>query len=82
MNVHTRWREASQDAPCIAWARGLFDATTPFATGGVYVNFMPEDERGRVQAGAYGPNFARLAALKSKYDPRNLFRLNQNVAPA
>jgi len=43
---------------------------------------MPDDERGRVQTGAYGPNFARLAALKKKYDPRNLFRLNQNVAPA
>ncbi len=82
MNVHTRWRDAAQDKPCIAWARGLFDATAPFATGGVYVNFMPDDERGRVQTGAYGPNFARLASLKKKYDPRNLFRLNQNVAPA
>ena len=82
MNVHTRWREASQDKACIAWARGLFDATAPFATGGVYVNFMPDDERGRVQTGAYGPNFARLAALKAKYDPRNLFRMNQNVTVA
>jgi hypothetical protein len=82
MNVHTRWREAAQDKECIAWARGLFDGTAPFATGGVYVNFMPDDEKGRVQAGAYGPNFARLAKLKAKYDPGNLFRLNQNVAPA
>jgi len=82
MNVHTRWREAAQDKECIAWARGLFDATAPFATGGVYVNFMPSDESARVQAGAYGPNFARLAKLKAKYDPGNLFRLNQNVAPA
>jgi FAD/FMN-containing dehydrogenase len=48
----------------------------------VYVNFMPEDDRGRVEAGAYGPNFARLVALKTKYDPDNRFRLNQNVAPA
>jgi Berberine and berberine like len=50
------------------------------ATGGVYVNFMPEDETDRV-AGVYGGNFARLAALKAKYDPGNLFRLNQNVRP-
>ncbi len=82
MNVHTRWREPSQDQENIAWARKLFDAATPFATGGVYVNFMPGDEGNRVQSGAYGPNFARLAKLKAKYDPKNLFRLNQNIAPA
>ena len=69
VNVHTRWREAADDARCIAWARGLFDALTPHATGGVYVNFMPEDETQRVAAGAYGPNYARLAALKARYDP-------------
>jgi FAD/FMN-containing dehydrogenase len=82
MNVHTRWREPSQDAECIKWARDLFDAATPFATGGVYVNFMPEDETQRVQGGAYGPNYDRLAKLKTKYDPTNLFRMNQNIKPA
>jgi FAD/FMN-containing dehydrogenase len=81
INVHTRWREPGDDAKCIAWARGLFDALTPHATGGVYVNFMPEDESQRVAAGAYGPNYARLAELKAKYDPANLFRLNQNISP-
>jgi len=54
----------------------------PFATGGVYVNFMPGDEAARVRGGAYGANYERLARLKAKYDPKNLFRLNQNVAPA
>lgn len=82
MNVHTRWRESSQDAECIQWARQLFDAATPFATGGVYVNFMPEDEAQRVQGGAYGPNYDRLAKLKAKFDPTNLFRMNQNIQPA
>lgn len=82
MNAHTRWREADQDESCIAWARGLFEAVGPFATGGVYVNFMPEDERARVQPGAFGPNFARLSGVKAKYDPGNLFRMNQNVTPA
>jgi FAD/FMN-containing dehydrogenase len=82
INVHTRWSEPSQDKPCIAWARKLYDAMAPFATGGVYVNFMPEDETERVRTGAYGPNYERLAKLKAKYDPSNLFRLNQNVAPA
>jgi FAD/FMN-containing dehydrogenase len=62
------------------WARGLFAATASHATGGVYVNFMPEDETERLP-GAYGNNYARLAALKAIYDPDNLFRLNQNVKP-
>jgi hypothetical protein len=81
VNVHTRWREAADDEKCIAWARGLFDALTPHATGGVYVNFMPEDEASRVATGAYGPNFERLSALKAKYDPANFFSQNQNILP-
>jgi FAD/FMN-containing dehydrogenase len=81
MNVHTRWNDAAQDQKCIAWARELYDAAAPHATGGVYVNFMPEDEAQRVRTGAYGPNFERLAKLKTKYDPNNLFRLNQNIRP-
>jgi FAD/FMN-containing dehydrogenase len=82
VNVHTRWREAAQDGECVAWARALFDALAPEASGGVYVNFMPADETPRIGEGAYGPNYARLARLKAKYDPENLFRLNQNIAPA
>jgi FAD/FMN-containing dehydrogenase len=82
LNVHTRWHSPSEDAACIAWARALYDATKPFGTGGVYVNFMPEDETERVRAGAYGGNYERLAKVKAKYDPKNLFRMNQNVSPA
>jgi FAD/FMN-containing dehydrogenase len=66
----------------VAWARAFFDALAPEASGGVYVNFMPADETPRIGEGAYGPNYARLARLKAKYDPANLFRLNQNIAPA
>ena len=80
MNVHTRWRERGDEQTAIKWAREFFAATAPHATGGVYVNFMPEDETERVP-GAYGSNYTRLAALKAKYDPDNLFRLNQNVQP-
>lgn len=82
MNVHTRWNHPREDKDCIAWARGLYDKAAPFATGGVYVNFMPDDEAARVKGGAYGPNYERLAKIKAKYDPGNLFRLNQNVPPA
>lgn len=81
VNVHTRWRDASQDDECVQWARALFDALAPEASGGVYVNFMPADEASRVGQGAYGRNYARLARLKTQYDPGNLFRLNQNIAP-
>jgi FAD/FMN-containing dehydrogenase len=82
MNVHTRWSNRSDDAACIAWARSLYEAAAPFATGGVYVNFMPDDETQRVRTGAYGRNYERLARIKSAYDPKNLFRMNQNVTPA
>ena len=78
VNMHTRWRDPSQDAACIAWARGLFKALEPHATGAVYVNFMPADETDRIR-GAFGANFERLTEVKRRYDPRNLFRLNQNI---
>lgn len=81
MNVHTRWQEPAQDAECIAWARNLFDATAPHATGSVYVNFMPDDEGDRV-AGAYGGNYDKLARIKAAWDPGNLFRMNHNIQPA
>lgn len=81
MNVHGRWEDAADDAACIEWSRNFFDATAPFATGGVYVNFMTEEETSRV-ANAFGPNHQRLAGIKAKYDPQNIFRLNQNIKPA
>jgi hypothetical protein len=81
INVHSRWDKAEEDKKCISWARDFFNATAPFATGGVYVNFLTQDEAGRVSA-AYGSNYDRLVQLKRKYDPGNLFRLNQNIKPA
>ncbi len=81
MNVHGRWDDAGDDERCIGWARAFFAASAPFALGSVYVNFMTEEEGGRV-ADAYGPNYERLVAVKSRYDPHNLFRHNQNIRPA
>lgn len=80
MNVHTRWQDAEQDQACVAWAREFFAASAPFATGGVYVNFLTDDEAGRIQT-AYGGNYARLSRLKTQYDPDNLFSVNQNIRP-
>ncbi len=81
MNAHTRWRDQAQDSICIAWARQLFRSAAPFATGSVYVNFMPDDENERVDK-VYGANFGRLSEVKRRYDPDNLFRVNQNIRPA
>jgi FAD/FMN-containing dehydrogenase len=80
INLHTRWRDPADDPACIAWARSLFDACTPFASGGTYVNFIPEDDKEGVKR-AYLGNAKRLAAIKAKYDPHNLFRVNQNIRP-
>ncbi|GJJ05129.1 hypothetical protein RugamoR64_56670 [Duganella rhizosphaerae] len=81
MNVHTRWEDPADDARCIAWARDFFNASAPYATGSVYVNFLTQDESGRT-ADAYGANYQRLAQIKRQYDPDNLFRTNQNIHPA
>jgi FAD/FMN-containing dehydrogenase len=78
LNVHGRWDEAAQDEIGIAWARAFFKASAPYASAGVYVNFMTEDEGDRVAA-AYGVNYARLKQVKKKYDPKNIFHNNQNI---
>ncbi|WP_353151685.1 FAD-binding oxidoreductase [Pollutimonas bauzanensis] len=81
MNVHGRWDDPADDKSCIAWARDYFNASAPYASGGVYVNFLTSDEGDRIRS-AYGSNYDRLAQIKRKYDPDNLFRTNQNIAPA
>jgi FAD/FMN-containing dehydrogenase len=81
MNVHGRWSDALDDEPVRAWARQAFQAAAPHASGSGYVNFLTEDEAERVSA-AYGENYPRLQALKQRFDPGNLFRMNLNIAPA
>lgn len=79
-NIHGRWDNSADDNKVIGWARGLFSEMTPHALGGVYVNFMPSDETDRVKA-AYGPGYERLLEIKRKYDPQNMFCINQNIRP-
>ena len=81
MNVHARWETPDQDKNCIDWSRDFFNASAQYATGGVYVNFLNEGESDQLQA-AYGKNQERLVQIKRKYDPNNLFRMNQNIAPS
>jgi FAD/FMN-containing dehydrogenase len=81
LNIHTRWRNASDDQKCIAWAKALHSATEEFADG-VYVNFLSQEGADRIKE-AYTPDvWERLVALKRKWDPSNLFRMNQNINPA
>lgn len=80
MNVHGRWQSPAQDTSVRTWARSLFEATAPFATGGGYVNFLSMDDAARIAA-AYGPNFERLQEVKQRFDPENLFRMNHNIPP-
>jgi FAD/FMN-containing dehydrogenase len=65
-----------------SWARAYWDALHPYSAGGAYVNMMMDDEgQDRVRA-SYGQNYERLAQIKRKYDPDNLFHTNQNIKPA
>ena len=64
------------------WAKDYWAAVHPFNPGGAYVNFMMADEGDARAQATYGPNYARLAEIKAKCDPENLFRVNQNIEPA
>ncbi|HEY1863643.1 MAG TPA: BBE domain-containing protein [Roseiarcus sp.] len=75
------WTDPAEDESNVAWASATYEAMRPFGTNGVYVNNLGDEGEDRVRA-AYGANYQRLAALKRKFDPTNLFRANQNVRPA
>lgn len=75
------WSDRADDEENVAWSRAYHQALQPSSIGGGYVNFTSGDEDGHVAA-TYGPNLARLVELKRRYDPDNVFRLNQNIQPA
>ena len=77
------WTDPAQSEEAIAWGREFWDAMGRHSTGGLYLNFpgLGEEKEELVKAG-YGVNYERLAALKAKYDPTNLFRMNLNITPA
>jgi len=63
------------------WTKTYWDALHPYSAGGAYVNFMMDEGEERIKA-TYRDNYTRLASIKKKYDPTNLFRVNQNIKPA
>ncbi|HEY1678570.1 MAG TPA: FAD-binding oxidoreductase [Candidatus Sulfotelmatobacter sp.] len=80
MNLLASWDDPKLDAINIGWVRELFNKLRPAMKPGVYVNFMSGDEQDRVPE-AYRTHWDRMVAVKTKYDPQNFFRLNQNVRP-
>ena len=72
------WMDPHDDEENIGWTRTFHEEMAQFSTGGVYVNLLSEDEVARVR-NAYGPNYDRLLAVKRKWDPDNLLRMNQNI---
>jgi FAD/FMN-containing dehydrogenase len=73
------WERPADDERHLAWVREVTEAAQPFTTGGVYLNFMADEDR--VQAGYGARKYQKLVRLKRKYDPDNVFRFNQNIAP-
>lgn len=75
------WLDPADDEANTAWARAAFAELAPYMADAIYVNYLDRDDLDRTRA-AYGPNWERLVQLKRRYDPDNLFRLNQNIDPA
>jgi hypothetical protein len=80
MNLLAQWKDVAADDVHISWVRELFNKLRPTMKPGVYVNFMSGDEQDRVPE-AYRERWDRMVAAKTRYDPHNFFRLNQNVRP-
>jgi hypothetical protein len=82
LNVAASWEDPTHTDEQIAWARGCWSDMQQFSTGGVNVNFLTGEEGDARVRAAYGDaNYERLVEIKNKYDPHNMFRLNQNIPP-
>ena len=83
ISFDSSWTDPALTDTVRDWTRAQVDALQPFAAEGGYLNFsgVGENTEDLVKA-AYGPNFARLSRIKKRYDPQNLFRVNQNIPPA
>jgi FAD/FMN-containing dehydrogenase len=79
--ILTQWLDAAMTDRCIAWTRDTYTQMEPFAAAGRYMNYLGDDEGIDPVPAAYGSNYRRLRELKSKYDPKNFFRMNQNIRP-
>jgi FAD/FMN-containing dehydrogenase len=81
LNIAASWERAEDDKKNIDWARAAWQDLRSFSTGGTYINFLTEEEGGERIHSAYGSNYDRLAQVKAKWDPGNLFSMNKNIPP-
>ena len=82
LRLSSEWTRIPTNRELITtWASDYWNALHPYSAGGAYINFMMEEGEDRVKA-SYRENYERLASIKKKYDPTNLFRVNQNIKPA
>ncbi|KKL86304.1 hypothetical protein LCGC14_1946090, partial [marine sediment metagenome] len=82
LNIGGSWEQADDDKVNLEWAREAWTELKQFSTGGTYINFLTEDEGPERIEAALGNNMRRLAEVKAKWDPENVFRTNRNINPA
>lgn len=81
LNLAGSWEQASEDKVNVDWAKEAWSDLRPFSTGGTYINFLTEDEGPERTKAALGRGIRRLAEIKAKWDPKNVFRTNRNITP-
>ncbi|HXU44056.1 MAG TPA: FAD-binding oxidoreductase [Thermoanaerobaculia bacterium] len=81
LNIGGSWEQASDDEVNVAWARETWNDMKAFSTGGTYINFLTQDEGPERIEAALGKSLARLAEVKARWDPENVFRTNRNIQP-
>jgi hypothetical protein len=79
LNIAASWEQADEDGANIDWAREAWNDMKSFSTGGTYINFLTEDEGPERTGAAFGKALPRLAEVKAKWDPENVFRTNRNI---
>jgi len=82
VNVVAQWVDPAESEQHMAWARKVWEHLEPLTGGTAYINHIAGDDRPEKVRASYGPNYERLVALKTTYDPTNLFRLNPNIRPS
>lgn len=82
LNITASWEKADDDSTNIGWTRDAWNDLKQYSTGGAYMNFMTDDEGPERNEAAFGKALTRLAQVKAKWDPNNIFRTNRNIKPA